>query len=107
MEVNNSQNTQVVNNTQPNKTTEESSINIMELLSKMLANWHYFVICIIIALLLFFTVSKFAIPKYEAKTTLLIKNNDNSVAQGLTGAGGNSMLNMFGNNQSNFQNAIG
>ncbi|MDD2489372.1 MAG: Wzz/FepE/Etk N-terminal domain-containing protein, partial [Bacteroidales bacterium] len=82
-------------------TQEESSINLKELLFVMLNHWHYFIICIIIAVLAFFAISKFSTPQYQAKATILIKNNENTLSQ-------LSMLeNSFGNNKSNFQNEIG
>lgn len=81
---------------------EQSSINLVELLYKMLGKWHYFVICVVISLAAFFIFSKFATPQYEAKASLLIKNNENALSQ-------LSMLsNSFGSsNKSNFQNEIG
>ncbi len=88
-------------NNQNNRQEEESSIDLKELLFKMLEHWHYFVICVIIAILVFFAISKFTIPQYQAKASLLIKNNENTLSQ-------LSMLsNNFGNNKSNFQNEIG
>ena len=80
---------------------EESSINLKELLFVMLNHWHYFIICVVIAVLAFFAISKFSTPQYQAKATILIKNNENTLSQ-------LSMLeNSFGNTKSNFQNEIG
>lgn len=89
------------NNYQTNQQEEQSSIDLKELLYKMLNHWHYFVICVIVAILIFFAISKFTIPQYQAKASLLIKNNENALSQ-------LSLLsNNFGNNKSNFQNEIG
>ena len=89
------------NNNNNQNIEEESSINLKELLFVMLNNWHYFIICIVVSILIFFTISKFSTPQYEAKATILIKNNENTLSQ-------LSMLSdNFGNNKSNFQNEIG
>lgn len=92
---------EVNNNNNNNNIEEESSINLKELLFVMLNNWHYFIICIVVSILIFFAISKFSTPQYEAKATILIKNNENALSQ-------LSMLdNSFGGNKSNFQNEIG
>ncbi|MFA6806214.1 MAG: polysaccharide biosynthesis tyrosine autokinase [Bacteroidales bacterium] len=84
-----------------NNIEEEASINLKELLFVMLSNWHYFIICVVVSILIFFAISKFTTPQYEAKATILIKNNENTLSQ-------LSMLdNSFGGNKSNFQNEIG
>lgn len=80
---------------------EQSQINLKELMFKMLDNWHYFVICVIVAILIFFAISKFTIPRYQAKATMLIKSNESAFSQ-------LSLLsNSFGTAKSNFQNEIG
>ncbi len=86
---------------QNDKQEEQSSIDLKELLFKMLEHWHYFVICVIVAILIFFAINKFAIPQYQAKASLLIKNNENTLSQLSV------LSNSFGNNKSNFQNEIG
>ena len=57
-----------------------SSINIMELLYKMLEKWHLFLIAIVVAIIVCIFITKYSTPLYEAKTTLLIKNNSNMMS---------------------------
>ena len=59
---------------------DNNSINIMELLYKMLEKWHLFVIAIIVAIVVCIFITKYSTPLYEAKTTLLIKSNSNMMA---------------------------
>lgn len=91
-----------INNNNFTQNEEQSSINLTELLFKMLAKWHLFAISVIIMVAAFFIFSKFTTPQYEAKGTLLIKSNENALSQ-LT-----MISNSFGQGtKSNFQNEIG
>lgn len=88
------------NNSLPQQ-EEQSSIDLKDLMFKMLDKWYYFVICLIVSILVFFVISQFTTVQYQAKATLLIKNNENTLSQ-------LSLLsNSFGNPKSNFQNEIG
>lgn len=82
---------------------ELNSINIMEILHKMLEKWHLFVIAIVIAFVLCIFITKYSTPIYEAKTTLLIKNNQNMMSN-LSGSFG---FNFYNQDIVNFQNEIG
>ena len=80
---------------------KENQINLAELWFKILDKWYYFVIAVILALIVAFLVNRYATPKYEATTSLMIKpNNDvlNNIDMGTI---------MRGNNGQDFQNAIG
>ncbi len=85
------------------KEEEINSINIMELLYKMLEKWHLFVIAIVIAVVVCFFITKYSTPLYEAKTTLLIKNNNNMMSN----LSGNFGFNFYNQDAVNFQNEIG
>ncbi|MDD4703278.1 MAG: polysaccharide biosynthesis tyrosine autokinase [Bacteroidales bacterium] len=80
---------------------EQSSIDLKDLMFKMLDKWYYFIICLIVSILVFFIISKFTTTQYQAKATLLIKSNENALSQ-LT-----LLSNDFGKNKANFQNEIG
>lgn len=80
-----------------------NSINIMELLYKMLEKWHLFVIAIVIAIVVCVFITKYSTPLYEAKTTLLIKNNNNMMSN----LSGNFGFNFYNQDAVNFQNEIG
>lgn len=82
---------------------DNNSINIMELLYKMLEKWHLFVIAIIVAIVVCIFITKYSTPLYEAKTTLLIKSNSNMMAN----LSGNYGFNLFNQDAVNFQNEIG
>ncbi|MBQ7984306.1 MAG: polysaccharide biosynthesis tyrosine autokinase [Bacteroidales bacterium] len=80
----------------------ENQINFAELWFKILDKWYFFVIAVVLALIIAFLVNRYATPKYEATTSLLIKSNNdmlNSLDMG-------TMLNR-NYNASDFQNAIG
>ncbi len=81
---------------------KEDYINIYELLWKMLEKWHLFAICVVVALLFAFVITKYSVPQYETEATLLIKNNENLL-------GGSSALSgLIGSDaKSNFQNQVG
>lgn len=80
-----------------------SSINIMELLYKMLEKWHLFLITIVVAIIVCIFITKYSTPLYEAKTTLLIKNNSNMMSN----LSGNFGFNFYNQDIVNFQNEIG
>lgn len=80
-----------------------SSINIMELLYKMLEKWHLFLIAIVVAIIVCIFITKYSTPLYEAKTTLLIKNNSNMMSN----LSGNFGFNFYNQDIVNFQNEIG
>ena len=80
-----------------------SSINIMELLYKMLEKWHLFLIAIVVAIIVCIFITKYSTPLYEAKTTLLIKNNSNMMSN----LSGNFGFNFYNQEIVNFQNEIG
>jgi capsular exopolysaccharide synthesis family protein len=80
-----------------------NSINIMELLYKMLEKWHLFVIAIVIAIIACIFITKYSTPLYEAKTTLLIKSNSNMMSN----LSGNFGFNFYNQDAVNFQNEIG
>ena len=82
---------------------DNNSINIMELLYKMLEKWHLFVIAIIVAIVVCIFITKYSTPLYEAKTTLLIKSNSNMMAN----LSGNYGFNLYNQDAVNFQNEIG
>lgn len=82
---------------------ENSSINIMELLYKMFEKWHLFVIAIVLAVVVCIFITKYSTPLYEAKTTLLIKNNNNIMSN----LSGNFGFNFYNQDIVNFQNEIG
>ena len=70
-EINN--NTSAVNSAQQES---YSQINMMELLYKFLDKWYYFAAFVVFALVIAFLVNRYAPPKYEATTSLLIQSND-------------------------------
>lgn len=80
-----------------------SSINIMELLYKMLEKWHLFLIAIVVAIIVCIFITKYSTHLYEAKTTLLIKNNSNMMSN----LSGNFGFNFYNQDIVNFQNEIG
>ena len=82
---------------------EVNSVNIMELLYKMLEKWHLFVIAIVVAVIVCIFITKYSTPLYEAKTTLLIKNNNNMMSN----LSGNFGFNFYNQDIVNFQNEIG
>jgi capsular exopolysaccharide synthesis family protein len=82
---------------------EFASINMMEVLYKMLEKWHLFVIAIVIAIIVCVFITKYSTPLYEAKTTLLIKNNNNMMSN----LSGNFGFNFYNQDAVNFQNEIG
>lgn len=80
---------------------KENQINLAELWFKVCEKWYLFAIAVAIALILAFFVNRYAIPKYEASSSLLIKtNNDmlNSMSLGTT---------LLRSGNEDFQNAIG
>ncbi|MDO5759652.1 MAG: polysaccharide biosynthesis tyrosine autokinase [Bacteroidota bacterium] len=86
---------------QANGQENENQINVSELLFKVREKWYLFAIAVAIALILAFFVNRYATPKYEASSTLLIKtNNDmlNSLSMGTT---------FLRSGNEDFQNAIG
>ena len=85
------------------KEEEINSINVMELLYKMLEKWHLFAIAIVISVIACIFITKYSTPLYEAKTTLLIKNNNNMMSN-LSGGFG---FNFYNQDFVNFQNEIG
>ena len=80
-----------------------SSINIMELLYKMLEKWHLFAIAIVVSVIACIFITKYSTPLYEAKTTLLIKSNNNMMSN----LSGNFGFNFYNQDAVNFQNEIG
>ncbi|MCX6231895.1 MAG: polysaccharide biosynthesis tyrosine autokinase [Bacteroidetes bacterium] len=91
-----------INNNLQQQTEHEDKVDIMLILFKVLSNWHYFAISIVLTLLLAFVFNKYSIPVYEVKSTVLIKDDKK-------GGGGNDLMKglmLFGS-QKNVQNEIG
>jgi hypothetical protein len=94
------------NNNNPiiRKYEEENSgsINVAELLSKMLSEWKLFAVCVVVALVCAFAITKYSSPQYETEAAILIKSNDNQMS---------SITSLLGEGKSlsvqAFQNEIG
>lgn len=69
----------------------------------MLEKWHLFLIAIVVAIIVCIFITKYSTPLYEAKTTLLIKNNSNMMSN----LSGNFGFNFYNQDIVNFQNEIG
>lgn len=80
---------------------KENQINLAELWFKVCEKWYLFAITVAIALILAFFVNRYATPKYEAESTLLIKTNNDMLNSMFV----NTALLRTGNED--FQNAIG
>lgn len=55
-----------------------SEVNIQEFLHKYLANWKWFILCIVISLSLGYVYIRSQIPQYIVETDILIKDNKSS-----------------------------
>ena len=86
--------------TRLNNEERESQINIAELGFKMLEKWYLFAIVVALALIVAFLVNRYAAPKYEATSSMLIKTN-NDMMNNL------AMTTIMRGNNEDFQNAIG
>jgi tyrosine-protein kinase Etk/Wzc len=91
---------------QPNnkmqKQIEESHAMRNEL-EKYLSHWKWFVLSAFSALILAFFYLRYVTPKYEVKTTLLIKQDDNMMSSELAAF---QDLGLFGEGNSNIQNEM-
>ena len=81
----------------------EESQSIRNELEKYLRHWKWFVLCVFSTFILAFFYLRYATPKYEVKTTLLIKQDDNMMSNELAAF---QDLGMFGDGSSNIQNEI-
>ena len=81
----------------------EESHSIRNELEKYLRHWKWFVLSVFLALILAFFYLRYATPKYEVKTTLLIKQDDNMMSSELAAF---QDLGMFGDGNSNIQNEM-
>ena len=91
---------------QPNNKMQqqiEESQSMRNELEKYLRHWKWFVLCAFSALILAFFYLRYATPKFELKTTLLIKQDDNMMSSELAAF---QDLGMFGDGNSNIQNEI-
>lgn len=80
---------------------KEQPINIAEIWVKMVNQWYFFAIVLVVCAVLAFLVNKYSSPKYEASTTMLIKTN-NDVLSNLDLEVGM----MWSNENKDYQNAI-
>ena len=78
---------------------KEEPVDYKALFFKFYRFWYFFALTIFVALVIAFLFNKYSKPIYEAKTTVLIKD-DKSSAQNLIGIG-------FMNSQQNLENEIG
>ena len=81
----------------------EESQSIRNELEKYLRHWKWFVLSAFSAFILAFFYLRYVTPKYEVKTTLLIKQDDNMMSNELAAF---QDLGMFGDGSSNIQNEI-
>jgi tyrosine-protein kinase Etk/Wzc len=91
---------------QPNSKMQqqiEESQSMRNELEKYLRHWKWFVLSAFSALILAFFYLRYATPKFELKTTLLIKQDDNMMSSELAAF---QDLGMFGDGNSNIQNEI-
>ena len=58
-----------------NELNKEDNLNIRVLIEKYLSNWKWFVLGIVLALTGSYFYLRYSIPKYQASTSILIKDN--------------------------------
>ena len=91
---------------QPNNKMQqqiEESQSMRNELEKYLRHWKWFVLSAFSALIVAFFYLRYTTPKFELKTTLLIKQDDNMMSSELAAF---QDLGMFGDGNSNIQNEI-
>ncbi|MDA9111627.1 polysaccharide biosynthesis tyrosine autokinase [Flavicella sp.] len=89
------------NNKIPQQTDKSQSMR--NELEKYLHHWKWFVLSAFSAFILAFFYLRYATPKYEVQTTLLIKQDDNMMSSELAAF---QDLGMFGEGNSNIQNEM-
>jgi len=84
-----------MNNNKTNDTSEETEINVKDIIDKYLAHWKWFVVGVILSLLTVFIVLRYTTPKYNVTASILVKDDKKggilselSTFQDLGGLGG-------------------
>ena len=93
-------------NNQPNNKMQqqiEETLSLRDELEKYLYHWKWFVLSAFSALIVAFFYLRYATPKYEVKTSLLIKQDDNMMSSELAAF---QDLGLFGDSYNNIQNEI-
>ena len=93
-------------NNQPNSKMQQQNEETLVLrneLEKYVYHWKWFVLSVFSALIVAFFYLRYATPKYEVKTTLLIKQDDNMMGSELAAF---QDMGLFGGGNSNIQNEI-
>ncbi|MFN6085231.1 MAG: Wzz/FepE/Etk N-terminal domain-containing protein, partial [Fluviicola sp.] len=62
----------------PQKESKRDSNTLVEVIDYYKQKWMWFLLCIILCLTVAFVYLYYALPQYEVKTSVLIKNNDAS-----------------------------
>ena len=91
---------------QPNNKMQqqiEETLSLRDELEKYLYHWKWFVLSAFSALIVAFFYLRYATPKYEVKTSLLIKQDDNMMSSELAAF---QDLGLFGDSYNNIQNEI-
>ncbi|MDA8728921.1 polysaccharide biosynthesis tyrosine autokinase [Flavicella sp.] len=81
----------------------EETLSLRDELEKYLYHWKWFVLSAFSALIVAFFYLRYATPKYEVKTSLLIKQDDNMMSSELAAF---QDLGLFGDSYNNIQNEI-
>jgi len=93
-------------NNQPNNKIQqqiEETLSMRNELEKYLYHWKWFVLCVFSTFILAFFYLRYATPKYEVKTSLLIKQDDNMMGSELAAF---QDMGLLGGGNSNIQNEI-
>ena len=93
-------------NNQPNNKRQhqiEETLSMRNELEKYLYHWKWFVISVFSALIVAFFYLRYATPKYEVETSLLIKQDDNMMGSELAAF---QDMGLLGSGNSNIQNEI-
>ena len=93
-------------NNQPNSKMQqqiEETLSLRNELEKYLYHWKWFVLSVFSALIVAFFYLRYATPKYEVETSLLIKQDDNMMGSELAAF---QDMGLFGGGNSNIQNEI-
>ena len=93
-------------NNQPNNKRQhqiEETLSMRNELEKYLYHWKWFVLSVFSALIVAFFYLRYATPKYEVETSLLIKQDDNMMGSELAAF---QDMGLLGSGNSNIQNEI-
>ena len=93
-------------NNQPNSKMQqqiEETLSLRNELEKYLYHWKWFVLSVFSALIVAFFYLRYATPKYEVETSLLIKQDDNMMGSELAAF---QDMGLLGGGNSNIQNEI-